>query len=123
MKIAATTEEIGIMAWVAAGALCAFGQFLIVIIIGMIVIIIIIDGYYNSMNIVNEITDKITSSLFDHNADMNQGKSGLLKSLQSWSICWQYIDKNILNKYIQYVVNKYISYIDKIHQICIKYTF
>ena len=40
-KIAATTEEIGVMAWVAAGVLCAFGQFLIVIIVIIAIISVI----------------------------------------------------------------------------------
>ena len=35
-EFAATTEEIGVMAWIAAGVLCAFGRF-VVVIIGMIV--------------------------------------------------------------------------------------
>ena len=41
-EFAATTEEIGVMAWIAAGVLCAFGQFVVIIII--IIIIIIIGG-------------------------------------------------------------------------------
>ena len=35
-EFAATTEEIGAMAWIAAGVLCAFGRF-VVVVIGMIV--------------------------------------------------------------------------------------
>ena len=41
-EFAATTEEIGVMAWVAAGVLCAFGQFVVIIVIVIVIVIIII---------------------------------------------------------------------------------